>query len=488
MELLTLKAERLLKEADVVVYDRLVGPSILALIPPKTQCIDVGKEAGCHTMPQEKINQLLLDKALEGKKVLRLKGGDPFVFGRGGEEIELLAEHGVEFEVVPGVTSATAVPAYNGIPLTHRAQASSVHIITGHRKKDASQPIDYKALVRLEGTLVFLMGVSSLEEICQGLMDAGMRRDMPCGLLQQGTTSSQRKLIAPISSLATKARELGFHSPAIIVVGEVCNYSETFSWYEKKPLFGRKILVTRPNNRNAELALRLRRLGAEVIEVPCIVTEKIVPNQRLYQAIDQLKDYTMLVFTSPQGVQIFFEELKEKGKDLREFGNGRIAVMGKGTAKELAKYSIFYDYMPEVYDALHLGKCIAQHAGQWEKILIPRARNGSEELIEEIMKCAPAQIHDIPTYDTLPNISGLKRQESLIRNKEITDVIFTSSSGVKAFCQAFSHMDLSNLVATCIGQKTADTAAQFQLSTQVAPYASIDGIVDTIVGGRNRWT
>ena len=243
-ELLTVKAKRVLEQAEVVVYDRLVGDSILLMMPDTAEKIDAGKRSGNHTMPQEEMNRLLLRKAQEGKRVVRLKGGDPFLFGRGGEELTLLAEHGIPYEVVPGVTSAIAVPAYNGIPITHRDFASSVHIITGHKKKDEPLELDFATLAKLEGTLVFLMGVSALGDICDGLMHAGKAKDTPAALLSRGTTSRQARLVSTLEKLPEELHAHPLMTPAIIVIGEVCALADQFAWYEKLPLSGKKIIVT----------------------------------------------------------------------------------------------------------------------------------------------------------------------------------------------------------------------------------------------------
>ena len=271
--LFTLKGKRVLQKAEVVVYDALAGQAILSMIPEDAEKINVGKRASHHLMPQEEINKILVKKALEGKRVVRLKGGDPFLFGRGGEELELLKVHQIPYEVVPGVTSAIAVPAYNGIPVTHRDFCSSVHIITGHKKKGDTYDIDFEALVRTKGTLVFLMGVTALADICDGLLKAGMRADMPAAILQQGTTAGQKRISATVSTLPEEVQKQGIQTPAIIVVGEVCALADRFAWHEALPLAGRKILVTRPKELISQMAEKLRREGAEVLELPAIKTE-----------------------------------------------------------------------------------------------------------------------------------------------------------------------------------------------------------------------
>ena len=298
--LITVKGEQVLKEAQVVVYDALVGQGILNRIPKEAKLINVGKRSSHHLMKQEEINRILaeeagkglrvvrlkggdpflfgrggeelelLREAEKGRRVVRLKGGDPFLFGRGGEELELLAEKGIPYEVVPGVTSALAVPAYNGIPVTHRDFCSSLHIVTGHKRQGGEYDIDFEALVRAKGTLVFLMGVSALQEIMKGLLDGGMDPDMPAAILQKGTTARQKRIVATVATLPEEVERQGIETPAIIVVGKVCALSEEFGWFEKLPLKGQRILVTRPKERAGTLSDKLRVLGADVWEYPCI--------------------------------------------------------------------------------------------------------------------------------------------------------------------------------------------------------------------------
>ncbi len=480
-ELLTVKAKRVLEQAEVVVYDRLVGDSILLMMPESAEKIDAGKRSGDHTMPQEEMNRLLLQKAQEGKRVVRLKGGDPFLFGRGGEELTLLAEHGIPFEVVPGVTSAIAVAAYNGIPITHRDFASSVHIITGHKKKDEPLELDFATLAKLEGTLVFLMGVSALEDICTGLVRAGKEKETPAALLSRGTTSRQARIVSTLDKLPEEVKKHPLMTPAIIVIGKVCALSEEFAWYEKLPLFGRKIIVTRPKERMAPIAASLRNLGAEVLELPTIAiapcTIEMLPEQG--SALEQLDTYQYLVFTSPSGVDSFFELLREKRMDIRRFSNGKIAVIGAGTSAQLRKYGLIADLMPEIYDAVHLGRCIEADCKDGDKILIPRARIGSQELIEEITKRKKVTIADLPIYDTIEKETPVLELPDL--TKEDAMVVFTSASTVRGFAKMTTGADYSHLQAVCIGIQTKTAAEKAGFSNiVVAKEATVEAIVSAI--------
>ena len=318
--LLTRKGLEALRSADVVVYDRLVGPGILALMPEGAEQINVGKQAAHHPVPQEQINRILLDKALEGKTVVRLKGGDPFLFGRGGEELELLVEHRVPFEEVPGITSAIAAPAYGGIPVTHRDCCSSLHIITGHQRSGKELDIDFEALVRTRGTLVFLMGVSALGAICAGLLAAGMAPDTPAAVVERGTTPAQRRVSAPLAELPQAAEAAAVQSPAVIVVGRVCALAEDFDWFDALPLKGKTVAVTRPRERSGTLSARLRSLGADVWEYPCIATEPIRPCPGLEEAMERLGDYQWLALTSPAGADGLWSWLEGHGLDARPWG------------------------------------------------------------------------------------------------------------------------------------------------------------------------
>lgn len=480
--LFTIKGREILSQAQVVVYDRLVGDSILSLIPREAEKIDVGKRAGNHTMAQEQINQVLLEKAKEGKRVVRLKGGDPFLFGRGGEELELLTEEDIPFEIVPGVTSALAVPAYNGIPVTHRDFASSVHIITGHRKKGERLQLDFEALVRLNGTLVFLMGVSALRDICQGLLEAGMERSMPAAVLQQGTSAGQKKIISDIVHLPEEVECQGVQTPAILVVGKVCTLGERFGWWERLPLFGKKILVTRPRERSGTISDKLRCLGAEVLELPAIRTEPIPDNRRLREVLGHLSEYQYLVFTSPAGVKQFFEEMRQAGCDIRAIGTARLAAVGQGTRKELEERGLICELIPQVYDGKHLGILLGETCREGERILIPRAEQGSRELVEEIRTRVSVEITDLPIYRTVyENPFWTIEVQKQLEQGSIHMAVFTSASTVKGFAKAAEGVDYGKLQAVCIGAQTEAAAKKFGMRTVTAQTATIDSLVEVCV-------
>lgn len=483
-ELLTIKAKRLIEEADVIVYDHLIGQSITLLLPERAELLCVGKRAGHHTIPQSEINALLLNKAREGKRVVRLKGGDPFLFGRGGEELELLAANGIPFEVVPGVTSAIAVPAYNGIPVTHRDQNSSLHIITGHRRQGGSPRLDYETLARLSGTLVFLMGVTSLGEICRGLIDAGMNPDTPAAVLQQGTGAGQKRISASLASLPEEVKRQGVETPAIIVVGGVCSYAEEFGWYERLPLFGHRILLTRPRGREGELTDRLTRLGAQVLHVPTIRTETLPDAKTAVAAfVKRPEGFEYLAFTSPTGVEVFLKLLAELRMDLRCLAGSRIAVIGEGTARALERYGLFADLMPEVYDTAHLGRLLGEVCADGASILIPRAKNGSPELLREIRshRAKQLEITDLPIYDTVYEENARIDPVRECASGRVSMVVFTSRSTVEGFVRLTPGLDYTRVRAVCIGAQTGEAAAQYGMPVTEAREATVDALTEAVL-------
>ena len=477
--LLTRKGLEALQNAQVVVYDRLVSPAILALMPETAEQINVGKQAARHPVPQEQINQILLDKALEGKNVVRLKGGDPFLFGRGGEELELLAEHAVAFEEVPGITSAIAAPAYGGIPVTHRDCCSSLHIVTGHQRAGKELDIDFEALVRTKGTLVFLMGVSALEAICTGLLTAGMDPDTPAAVVERGTTPAQRRISATLTTLPAVAAEKQVESPAVIVVGQVCALAEEFDWFDQLPLKGKTVVVTRPKERSGTLSARLRTLGADVWEYPCIATVPLDPCPAVDGAMERLEEYEWLVLTSPAGVEALWRWLEGHGKDARALWSVKLAAIGPGTARALAGHGLKADYVPEVYDAAHLGAGLP--AGG--KVLALRAEEGSPALTEALAK-RNIPCDDVASYRTLYENPRSQKLREAVESQAGLLVTFTSASTVKGFVSTVGEdADFSRMVGMCIGAQTAAEARNYGIPVRVAREATMDALVELIVEG-----
>ncbi len=460
--LMTVKGKKILENAEVVVYDRLLGEGVTDLIPENAEKINVGKKADHHPIPQYEINSILVQKANEGKNVVRLKGGDSYLFGRGGEEVEELIKNGIEFEVISGVTSAIAAPAYAGIPVTHRDCASSVHIITGHNKKGKSLDINYKACVDIGGTLVFLMGVKNLAVIADGLISNGMREDMPCAVIERGATPQQKKVVATIGDIAEKAKDL--KSPSVIVVGEVCRYSDDMDWFSKLPLFGKSIAITRAREKAISLAEKLRDLGASVVISPCIKTESLDFDTNEVTKLINSTDCT--AFTSPVGVKTVFESLLESGKDARIFAYKKIAAVGKKTAEALKHYGIIADIIPEEHNGGALADCLA---GKAESVLILRAEKGTKELTEKL------ESNDISYVDMAVYRTVLTETKTELPEK-IDYVVFASPSEAEGFARL-------NIKATavCIGAKTAARAMKLGFECIVATKQSEDGIVAALV-------
>ena len=474
--LLTVKGREALAQAEVVVYDRLISPAILAMIPEGAEAIDVGKRAARHTVPQREINQILLRKAQEGKHVVRLKGGDPFVFGRGGEELEILAENGIDFQVIPGVTSAVAAAAYAGIPVTDRDCCSSLHIVTGRAKAGEPLSIDFDALVRTRGTLVFLMGVAALPEIVGGLLGAGMDGGTPAAMVENGTLPGQRRCDATLDTLETRAREMDIQSPALIVVGEVCRLAEALCWFERRPLHGKRIVVTRPKLRAGTLSARLRALGAEVIEFPCIETVPIDPCPAMDAAMENIGDYEWLVFTSPAGVEAFWARLRRLGRDARCLGGVRLAVTGPATAEALEKCGLVPDLMPGTYSGAQLGESLAKGTGV--RVLLLRAEEASHALTDAL-EAAGVPYDDVAVYRTRYGNPRSQALREALEAGRIDFVTFTSASTVKGFAAAVGEdADFSRTLGLCIGEQTAAEAGRRGIPVRVAAEAAIDRLVE----------
>lgn len=474
--LLTQKGLWALEQAQVVVYDRLVSSDILALIPPGAEKIDVGKESSHHLVPQEQINKILLDKAWEGKRVVRLKGGDPFLFGRGGEELELLEENGVPYQVVPGVTSALSVPAYAGIPVTHRDFCSSVHIITGHARAGARLQINYEALCRAGGTLVFLMGVTALPQICQGLLDAGMSPGMPAAVVERGTLPQQRKVVSTLEQLPQEAKQAQIKSPAVIVVGKVCGLSQRFDWFDRLPLKGRQIIVTRPADRSGTLCGRLRQLGASVTGYPCIRTVARDNCPELDRAIEHLDSYRWLVFTSPAGPPVFFDRLHSAGRDARTLAGVKLAAIGPKTASALERFGLRADLVPETYDSQHLAQAMSEVEGP---VLLCRASRGSDALPALFSKNG-IPFEDISCYDTVYEAPDSAPVLELLKQNVL--VTFTSASTVRGFVESLPGADLSRVLGCCIGPQTAQEARKYGIAAVTAREATMDSLIECIKG------
>lgn len=454
--LISMKAVDCLKMADVVVYDRLADDRILRWAPEDAEYIYVGKASSNHTMKQEDINQLLVDKAKEGKCVVRLKGGDPFVFGRGGEEGLLLRENNLPFEIVPGITSAISVPAYAGIPVTHRAVATSFAVVTGHE-----DPTKGKSNMRWEhlatgvDTLVFLMGVANLPHITSKLIENGRSADTPAAVIRWGTKPEQRTLITTVGKAAEDVAKNGIKPPAIFIVGEVVKLRDSLQWFDnlsQRPLFGKRILVTRARNQASKLTAKLENLGAEVLEAPAISMVDPADNYAaLDKAIDHVADYHWLIFTSANGVGRFFARLFKAGKDARALGYAKIAAIGSATAEKLKQYGLVADVIPQEYRAEGVVEALKGKLPPHAKILIPRAEE-AREVLPDTLREMGAEVEVAPAYRT---VCGQVDGEALaadIKAGRIDLVTFTSSSTVKNLVNIIGSAEVLKGVKTaCIG-------------------------------------
>ena len=484
--LISIKAVDCLKMADVVVYDRLADDRILQWAPDEAEYIYVGKASSNHTMKQEDINQLLVDKAAEGKCVVRLKGGDPFVFGRGGEEGLLLQQNGLPFEIVPGITSAISVPAYAGIPVTHRAVATSFAVVTGHE-----DPTKAKSNMRWEhlstgvDTLVFLMGVANLPHITKKLIENGRPADTPAAVIRWGTKPEQRVLMTTVGTAAEDVAKAQLKPPAIFIVGEVVRLREKLQWFDEPkthPLFGKTVLVTRARSQASKLTARLEQLGAKVIETPAIRLEAPADGYKaLDEAIARLADYQWLIFTSANGVERFFDRLLAAGRDARALGYAKLAAIGTATAEKLKQYGLMADVIPQEFRAEGIIEALKGKLPPHAKILLPRAQEAREILPEKLRELGAA-VDVAPAYQTVcGDVDGEALREQLAGGV-IDLVTFTSSSTVRNLIQILgSAAPLQTVKTACIGPVTADTARQNGVEPDmVADTYTIDGLVETI--------
>jgi uroporphyrinogen III methyltransferase / synthase len=447
--LITVAGLQRLKEADVVVYDRLVAPALLDEATPEAERIFVGKVAG-ESHDQEAINRLLIDNAREGKRVVRLKGGDPFVFGRGGEEAEALREADVPVEVVPGVTSAVAVPAYAGIPVTHRGLASTFAVITGHEDPEkAESSIDWRKLATAVDTLVFLMGTKTLSDIVDKLIANGQAAETPVAVIRWGTTPEQRTVTGTLGDIVERVREAGLTPPAITVVGEVVRLRDKLSWFEDRPLFGKRVLITRTRRQAGVLAHLLAAEGAIPIELPAIEIEPSADPAAVGAAIEDLRDgrYDWAVFTSANAVELWFEHLREHGLDARAFTATKVAAIGPATAGALAEKGIAADLVPEEYVAEAVVDALAPRLSETPlparpealegssgaptpRILVPRAESARPELVEGLRSLG-CEIDEVTLYRAAVPENAPAEALSLLRDGAIDIVTFTSSSTVR---------------------------------------------------------
>jgi uroporphyrinogen III methyltransferase/synthase len=485
--LLTLRGRQVLERAEVVVFDYLANEELLKFVPPNAERIYVGKKGGDHTLGQEGINALLVEKGRENI-VARLKGGDPFIFGRGGEEAQALIEAGVEFEVVPGVSAAAAVPAYAGIPLSHRDLTSTIAIITGHEradKEDTESKIAWDKIATGAGTLVFFMGVKNLPEICRKLIENGRAADTPIALVRWGTTPLQQTVAGTLSDIVEKVRAANLQPPAIIIVGEVVKCRDQMNWFERRPLFGRRIVVTRAREQASDFKAKLEELGGSCIEFPTI---EVVPPPSwapLDEAITALSEYDWIIFTSVNGVRSFMGRMQAAGHDARALHGIRLAAIGPKTAEALEAVMLRPDLVPSEYRAEAILEALSGDNVSGKRFLMPRAMV-AREILPEKLRERGARVDVVPAYQTVLPERDAQKVRSLLTDGRIDCVTFTSSSTVSNFFAMVGKEEFERCkektVIACIGPITAETAAGFGLKTDVMPSEyTIGGLVEALV-------
>ena len=484
-KLLTLKAAECIRSSDVIVYDRLVNNRVLSLARQDAELVYVGKLPDYHAVPQQAINRILIDKALNGKTVARVKGGDPFVFGRGGEEAEALVEKGIEFEVVPGITSAVAVPAYAGIPVTHRDYCSSLHIITGHEKPGKGESsIDFEALAEQEGTLVFLMGVKNLPEIADNLVRHGRSGSTPAAVIEKGTTPDQRVVTGTLEDIVTKVEEAGIKSPAVIVIGEVVLLRDKLQWLKKGKLAGRRVVVTRSRQQASKLVERVEELGGEAIEFPVIRIAEPEDYADFDNALENIGKYNWIVFTSVNGVEAFLKRMRQKRLDIRELAGIKICAVGEATSEELGRYGLNVDLMPDSYTTGDLLHAMLGVVSSGDRVLLARADIASRELSEGL-KEKGVDFDDLIVYRNLADDPGRASTIDMLEGNEVDFITFTSSSTVKNFVSVLGRDNIDKISGSkvvCIGPVTANTAREMGIRVDaVADVYTIDGLIDKLI-------
>ena len=479
-DLMTRKGLKLLREADVVVYDNLASSSLLNEVRDDAELIYAGKRSSNHHLKQYETNELLVKLALEGKNVVRLKGGDPYIFGRGGEEGQELREAGVDFEVVPGISSSYSVPAYCGIPVTHRDFASSFHVITGHEgnHKNGVSVLNYETLAKEEGTLIFLMGLKNLPNIVTSLIENGKDPATPVGVLQEGTTARQRVATGTLADIVEVVEREGIKTPAITVVGDVVSLRQVLDWYGHKPLSGKSVLVTGTTSMVDRLSPILKEEGAEAISFSLIRTERMrLPELDL--ALKEIDKYKWIVFTSANGVECFFEEMQEIRKDIRDLAHIRFAVIGDGTKKALEDHGIFCDFIPTAYSSKDMAEAMVPHIGKDESVLLLRAEEANRVLPDALEEAGISHTC-ISLYHT---VKDERKAEELNRLIKMVDyVTFASSSAVRAFVSMVDNLDDVKGKYISIGPVTTKTAEENGLSIEkTAVVYTARGMVETMI-------
>ncbi|MFO0773362.1 MAG: uroporphyrinogen-III C-methyltransferase [Nitrospiraceae bacterium] len=485
--LLTLKGQACLAMADVVLYDYLANPDLLQHAKPTAERIYVGRRGRGGYLDQLAINRQLVEQAQAGRVVVRLKGGDPFVFGRGGEEAEAMAAAGIPFEIVPGVTAATAVPAYAGIPVTHRTMASTVAFVTGHEDPTKrEEALEWPKLATADGTLVFFMGMKTLPSIVARLRQDGRAADTPIALIHWGTWPKQRTVVGTLADIVAQSAAAKFEPPTLIVVGEVVGLRTTLNWFESKPLFGKRILVTRPKRQAAEFSRLLTAAGAEAVECPTIETVPPPSWEPVDAAIAAIRTFDWLLFTSVNGIAPFMARLDRAGLDARALAALKICCIGPRTADELRGYGLRADLIPAEYQAEGVLAALQAEGVQGKKILIARAEV-AREILPEQLRAMGADVLVVPVYRTIRPEGSFAQMLDEVRGGAIDMLTFTSSSTVQNFAALFDDREAlrratERVPVACIGPITADTARSYGLPVTVqAPENTVPALAGAIV-------
>ena len=487
-QLLTLRGKECLEEADVIIYDYLANPALLRHATKATvEIIYVGRRGRGHYLEQQEINTLLITKAQEGKSVVRLKGGDPFIFGRGGEEAEIIADADIPFEVVPGISAALACPAYAGIPITHRTMASSAAIVTGHENSITRKSrVAWEVYTQGHGTLVVLMGMRNLPTIVHTLLKEGKPPTTPVAIIRWGTRSTQRTITGSLQDIIKKSTDAGIDPPATIVVGDVVTLREKLNWYERRPLFGRKVMVTRALAQANECSDLLHRYGAEPIECPTIEILPPTDTSELQHALDNIDQYHWIVFTSVNGVISFMQHLYDRKQDLRVLHMHRLCCIGPRTAQELKKYHLIPDIVPEAFQAEGIIEALTPYGIKEKHILIPRAEV-AREVLPATLRALGAKVTVPTVYRTVQPNSNVSWATQMLQAQQISAITFTSSSTVRNFVSLFGGSDrvhtlLSGTPIASIGPITSATIKEYDLTpTIVAKENTIPALVAAIV-------
>lgn len=484
--LITVKAVAKIRSADVIVYDYLAGNLIVEEARPKAEVIYVGKQGKIHTLEQAEINKLLVQKAREGMNVARIKGGDPYIFGRGGEEAEELIAAGIPFEVVPGVSSAIAAPAYAGIPVTHRDHASMVTFVTGHEDPSkADSAIDWAVLAASPGTLVFLMGVKNLSNISDSLMNHGKPAETPAALIRWGTTPQQVSIFSTLEQIPFEAEKKGIKAPAVLVIGSVVNLGPKLRWFEQQPLFGKRILVTRSLEQSKKMAEKVAEYGGDPILFPTIRINDLDDYVCLDDSIRRISSFDWILFTSVNGVQRFFKRFLSIHEDVRKLSGPKIGAIGPVTAAEVRKYYLKVDLTAQEFVAEGLLSILSENDIRGKRFLIPRAEK-AREILPQGLENLGGVVETVPVYRTsvpsAPEVEIIKRK---LQNNEIDSVTFTSSSTVSHFVEMMGSDNIQSLmedvVVASIGPVTSETARDCGLKVDVqATEFTIDGIVNAL--------